>query len=155
MQVSMERFVDDRQVGTVVSRTFVGTMTDEIAIKRASNLVSEVSLYGVALGLVFFEFQVSNADKEAKDAKAADERRSMEHRLRRVEAEISSMRNLLEASPPEHHQGWNNQRYVGWSWFRFFGFGGGGGAPGEHRPAQAHARNHLRALATIAPATTS
>jgi len=76
LEVAMQRSTDDKE-----GKAFVGRLTDEAAITRASNLVSEITLFGIATGLLVFEMNQASRTNEEKAQKAREEREELDRRL--------------------------------------------------------------------------
>ena len=94
----MQRSTDDKE-----GKAFVGRLTDEAAITRASNLVSEITLFGIATGLLVFEMNQASRTNEEKAQKAREEREELDRRLTNQERLLIE---LLAAARCEAATGW-------------------------------------------------
>lgn len=90
VEVAMQRSAEGKE-----GKAFVGRLTDEMAIKRASSLVAEGTVYGIAAALVVFEVHMNSKSNAEKEASARRQRQQLDERLTRLEDSISRLQTEL------------------------------------------------------------
>ena len=83
-----------------VSTFKVKNLPRDTAVENGADLCGEIFIFSVAAGLTAYEYsrsQVQKAESKAKlDAKLAAEKRDLEERLNRIEAQVINFQRYLE-----------------------------------------------------------